>query len=245
MQVCGAPIIVRGGRRVEGGLPGRQGVLLWGYLVLHRRRAVSRHELMDAVWGDAWPEAPDAGLRALLSKTRAALGSHTLTGRSALRLNLPAGTRVDIEDAREATHRAEAAVARGDWASAWGPARVALLIAQRGFLTGVDAPWVDPVRAEVARMERRALHCVAVTGIELGGPELESAERAARRLVETAPMEERGHRCLIQVLTRRGEAAEALAVYEDLRHRLRDALGAEPGPETRALHRELLDMTAG
>jgi DNA-binding SARP family transcriptional activator len=38
----------------------------------------------------------------------------------------------------------------------------------------------------------------------------------------------------------RGNTAEGLLAYEELRQRLRDDLGAVPSPETQALHRELL-----
>jgi DNA-binding SARP family transcriptional activator len=44
----------------------------------------------------------------------------------------------------------------------------------------------------------------------------------------------------MEVLDRRGNPAEALTVYEELRSRLREELGASPGPVTQELHRRLL-----
>jgi DNA-binding SARP family transcriptional activator len=44
----------------------------------------------------------------------------------------------------------------------------------------------------------------------------------------------------MQALAEEGNAAEALRVYEELRARLRDELGASPSPPTQAVHRDLL-----
>ena len=44
----------------------------------------------------------------------------------------------------------------------------------------------------------------------------------------------------MEILAARGNGAEALRVYEELRQRLRDELGATPGPELRRLQEELL-----
>ncbi len=44
----------------------------------------------------------------------------------------------------------------------------------------------------------------------------------------------------MEALAARGEVAEALAAYEELRVLLRDELGMAPGAATRALHERLL-----
>ena len=82
--------------------------------------------------------------------------------------------------------------------------------------------------------------CVATGGLALGGPELASAERAAKGLIELAPYRESGYRLLMQVFTARDNIAEALTIYESLRKLLRQELGASPGAATQALHRQLL-----
>src|SRR5262249_31537034 len=56
IQVCGRVAIERDGQRLEGALPGRQGRLIFVYLVAHRLRPLTRDELADALWGDAPPE---------------------------------------------------------------------------------------------------------------------------------------------------------------------------------------------
>ena len=225
------------GRRIEGELPGRQGRLLFVYLVVNRVRPATRDELAAAVWPEQVPSAAAAGLSALLSKLRRLV---PVEGRSELQLRLPAGAWIDLEAAAKGLHRSEAAVARRDWTAAWGPGRVAQHVAARGFLPGEEAPWIEEQRRRLEEIHARALELVGRACLEIGGSELDTAERSARTLITKAPYRESGHRLLMEALAARGNPAEALLVYEELRRRLRDELGATPGPETQALHRSLL-----
>jgi SARP family transcriptional regulator, regulator of embCAB operon len=225
------------GRRIEDELPGRQGRLLFVYLVANRLRAATRDELAEGVWGDVPPANVESALSSLLSKLRRLV---PLAGRSELRIELPASAWVDLEAASEGLHRAESAVARGAWHEAWGPARVAQHVAARGFLPGEDAPWIGEIRRRLEATELRSLELVAQACLGVGGAELATAERAARALVEQAPFRESGYRALMRVLDERGNRAEALRVYERLRTLLREELGAVPADETQKLHRVLL-----
>lgn len=228
------------GSRLEDRLPGRQGRLLFAYLAAHRQRLVVRSELLDVLWPDEAPGAAESGLAALLAKLRRALGTGTLDGKHDIRLVLPADAWVDLEAARDSLHRAESAIGVQDWGRAWGPARVTMHIAGRTFLPGYQSPWVESVRRELQHCLLRAHECVAVCGLGLGGSELATADRAATKLIELAPLRETGYRLLMQVAAARGDVAEALSVYEQLRVVLREALGASPGPLVQALHRQLL-----
>jgi tetratricopeptide (TPR) repeat protein len=155
-------------------------------------------------------------------------------------LTLPDGATVDLEAAEAATERAEEALAAEDWRAAWDDAAAAREVAERGFLPGMDGAWVEDCRRDVEELRLRALDCLAAAGIALGGAELGTAERAARELIEAAPFRESGQRLLMEALTARGDAAEALQVYDRLRVLLRDELGAAPGPAVQALHSRLL-----
>jgi DNA-binding SARP family transcriptional activator len=55
-----------------------------------------------------------------------------------------------------------------------------------------------------------------------------------------APLAETGYRLLIRALAARGDAAAALAAYDQLRHLLREELGVSPCPATQVLHARLL-----
>ncbi len=76
--------------------------------------------------------------------------------------------------------------------------------------------------------------------LDLDRLELNTAERTARALIRQAPFREDGYRYLMEALAARGNAAEALNVYETLRTLLRDELGAAPSSATQDLHRALL-----
>jgi DNA-binding SARP family transcriptional activator len=242
IQICGALVVERDGQRLDALLPGRQGRLLFTYLVVNRHRLMPRDELAEAMWREPDPDAVDARLNPLLSKLRKVFGHGTVEGRSALRLCLPDAW-VDLEAASDAVHRAESAVAQQDWARAWGPALTALFVAERDILPGEDAPWIDEIRNQLIELRLRALECYAATGIGLGGTETAAAVRAARQLTRLAPLRESGYRYLMRALAAQDNLAEALEVYGQLSECLRDQLGVSPSPATRELYEQLLATT--
>ena len=242
IQVCGPLAIELGGQRLEGRLRGRQGRLLFTYLIVNRHRQVLRDELAEALWREPDPAAIEARLNPLLSKLRRVVGAEAVEGRSTLRLHLgPAW--VDLEAATDAIHRAESAVAQRDWVRAWGPVLVALFVAERDFLPGEDAPWIDEIRHQLDDLHVRALECYAAAELGIAGSELAGAVRAGRKLIRLAPLRESGYRYLIEALTAQDNLAEALHVYGQLRERLRDELGVSPSPATRELYERLLRAT--
>jgi DNA-binding SARP family transcriptional activator len=240
IQVCGRLAVELAGRELTGRLPGGQARILLTYLTVNRALPARHEQLIEALWPWEVPPAADASLNVLLSRLRSVLGVDVLTGRSEVRLRLPAGAWVDIEAAGEAIHRAESAVAQGAWKRGWGPALVALFTAQRGFLPGEDLPWAEEPRRRLEEIRCSALECYAAVALGVGGTELAPGERVARQLVAAEPFRERAHALLMEILTARGNAAEALRVYDALRTRLRDELGATPAPELRSLHERLL-----
>ncbi|HUJ66971.1 MAG TPA: BTAD domain-containing putative transcriptional regulator [Acidimicrobiales bacterium] len=242
IQICGSLAIERDGERLETRLPGRQGRLLFTYLVVNRHRPVARDQLAEALWREPDPAAVDTRLNPLLSKLRRVFGADAVDGRSTVRLCLPDAW-VDLEAAVEAIHRAESAVAQKEWTRAWGPVLAALFVAERDFLPGEDASWIDDVRHQLAMLHLRALEAYAATELGIGGTELDGAVRAGRQLIRLAPLRERGYRYLMQALASQDNLGEALHVYGQLCDCLRDQLGASPSPATRALYEQLLAQT--
>lgn len=238
IQVCGPLVIDRAERRIDDRLPGRQGRLLCAYLVLNRHRPVPRTELVDALWPSGGPGNVDSGLSALLSKLRQVLGASAVAGRSSLRFAMDEPW-VDLEAAREAVHRAESAVAVGDWVRAWAPSQVALFAAERGLLVGEEDEdayeWLTDERRRLAELRLRALEAYGASCLGIGGTELAAAIRAGHGIVEAAPFRESGYRLLMRALRAEGNAAEALRVYDQLRRTLRDELGVAPSPVTQQL----------
>ena len=89
IQICGALAIERDGERLDARLPGRQGRLMFTYLVVNRHRHIPRDELAEALWREPDPAAVDARLNPLLSKLRRVFGADAVDGRSTIRLCLP------------------------------------------------------------------------------------------------------------------------------------------------------------
>ena len=240
IQLCGRFVVELDGARIEGSLPGRRGRALFAYLVLNRGRPLARDELLMAGWGEDVPAAASNALSVALSKLRHSLGPDRLRGRAELELLLPPAAFIDVEAALEGAHRAESAIAEGRWAQAWGPAGIAYHVATRPFLTGLEAPWIDPWRRRLEEVRLRGLECFAAAGLGLGGAALAQAEERARMLTELAPYRETGHRILMEALAGRGNVAEALRAHERLRALLREELGIAPSPAVQAVHRRLL-----
>jgi SARP family transcriptional regulator, regulator of embCAB operon len=242
IQICGPLVIEHDGQRLDARLPGRQGRLLFTYLVVNRHRQIARDELAEALWREPDPATVDSRLNPLLSKLRRIFGADTVDRRSALRLSLPDAW-VDLEAATEAIHRAESSVAQQDWVRAWGPALTSLFVAERGFLPGEDSPWIDEVRHQLMLLQLRALECYAAAGLGIGGTELAAAVRAGQQLIRLAPLRESGYRYLMRALSAQDNLAEALIVYGQLSDCLRGQLGVSPGPATRQLYERLLAAT--
>jgi DNA-binding SARP family transcriptional activator len=244
IQLCGVLAVEIDGHRIDRELPGRQGRMLLAFLVLHRLRMIRRDELVEALWPHTPPAAADTALRALISKLRRIMPGGMLDGRAELRLNLPADAFVDLEAARDAIHRAESALALSQWHRAWGASLGPLFTARRGFMPDEDAEWIRDTRREIDVLYLRALECYAQACLGVGGTELAAAERAGRELTKLAPYRESGHRHLMRALAARGNTAEALRAYEELRILLREELGIAPCAETLQLHGELLSDRA-
>ena len=210
------------------------------YLALNRARPVTRDELAAAIWPEQAPAGARGTLRTILSRLRGTLGRNVLDGRDELRLALPSDAFIDTEIAAAKIHEAEAAIHTEDWARALAAAAIAYSISGRGFLADEDAAWVVEQRRWLEDVHLRALECDGVASLGIGGSEVAAAERDARRLVRLAPYRESGYRLLMRALDQKGERAEALLAYEQLRTVLRDELGATPSPLSQALHRRLL-----
>lgn len=245
IYLCGPLAAVIGGERIDALLPGRQGRLAFAFLVMNKDRPVERTRLVEALWGASPPADPETALSAILSKIRKVITPLELEGRGSLRLMMPASTWVDIDAATEALHRAESAASRERFHDAWSPARVALHIAARGFLTDFDAPWIEDARTRVEELHLRALECYGEACLAIGGTEIDGARRCGQVLVSESPYRESGYRILMRAHEADGNPAEAIRLYGSLKARLAEELGASPGVQTQQLHKDILIRSEG
>ena len=150
---------------------------------------------------------------------------------------MPEPAWVDVEVARDAVTRARGAA---EPAERLAHAQTALAIAEPGLLPGLEAPWLTAERHALEHLRIEALELAAVAARSTDPPR---AESLAREAVTAAPFRESAWVALISALHARGNVAEALHAFEDVRVRLREELGAMPGRELLALHARLLTET--
>lgn len=221
IYVCGRLAVEHGPLVVpEAAFPARQGRRLWTYLVLRRQQPVGRGDLVEAIWGDAVPDAWDIALNALVSRLRRSLRPLAATcptlavrgeeGRYTLLL--PPTAFVDYERARDALHQADVLMRRGDLAAALAEARVATEIAARGFLEGEDGPWVEGQRRLLAEVRLHALEYTVEAELARGRPE--TAEREAEHLVALDPLRESSHYLLTRTRRALAERGRGVRVVE-------------------------------
>ena len=234
IQLCGRLVARIDGRRVEGALPGRQGRLAFAYLAVNRHRPVTRDELLGALW-TASRQRPTGSARSSRSCVRSFRWTAVVKSGWCSPLTPGSTSRRRPRDCTAPRAQLLRATSRlPGLRDAWRST------SPQEFLPGEDEPWVDDQRRRLEEILVRSLELVGRACVEIGAGELDTAERAARNLIAHAPYRESGHRLLMETLAARGNTAEALLVYDALRQRLRDELGAAPSAETKQLHRRLL-----
>ncbi len=227
-------------------LPGRQGRLLFAYLVIRHGKLVPRDELAEALWEGVRPASWDKALRVLVSKLRKVLAESAdgatadLTASSGCyRLDLPAETWVDVLAAESAAQEAEDLLAADELERAITAATLAESLLRQPLMPGDDGTWVQGKRRELEESRLRALNVLADASLRSG--KTESAVRWAEQAVEVEQFRESGYRLLMAAHIAAGNRAEALQVYERCRRLLAEELGAYPSPETETIYRHLLD----
>jgi SARP family transcriptional regulator, regulator of embCAB operon len=225
--------------------PGRQGRLLFAYLICHRQRPMTREELAEALWPGELPDAWEGALHALISKLRTLLKGlgepNVITLTSAFGtylLGIEGEVWIDREAAAEAIDDAEGRLRADDRQGAWAPSNIAAITARQPFLAGEEGEWIRLERARLTGILVRALDCLI--DIWLANGESALALEAARENVALEPFRETSYQRLIRVHESVGNRAEALRVYESCRVLLATELGVDPSLETQALYLRLL-----
>ena len=216
-------------------------------LLLEAGRVVSVESLKDALWGGAPPASAQASLHNHVARLR-----RLLDDPERLRA-VPPGYVLRVEQGELDVHVFERhlATARGayaarNWERVVRESTSALALWRGTPLNGLPAElggyaFVQRLKeARLLLMEWRYDAELAVDGARLDGlvPELSA-------LAAEYPLREAYHRQLMLALHRTGRQAEALAVHRDLRARLVEELGVEPGPAMQEAHVEVLATTRG
>jgi SARP family transcriptional regulator, regulator of embCAB operon len=223
-------------------LPGRQGRVVLAYLALSHH-PVARDELADVVWPHTLTTSWERDLSAVVSKVRAALdsidlGSMLESAFGCYELQLPADSRVDVEDAVRFVEIAESAWRTAERDVALAAAVTAANLARRPLLPAESGLWVERRRDELRAILLRALDLL-VDGLA-GSPFDHEAHRYANEALALGPYREAGYVRLMRLHMSRGNRAEAIRVYEQCRETLAHDLGVAPSPQTEAIYREVL-----
>ncbi|MFI9421472.1 AfsR/SARP family transcriptional regulator [Streptomyces werraensis] len=250
--LLGTPVLYGG--EPAGDVPGRHGdtpVLpvtspklrtLLAVLLLDAGRVVSVEVLKDALWGGAPPVSALPSLHNHVARLRRLLDEpgRLLTVPTGYVLRVDDGELdVQVFDAHVAAART--ARAEGDWERVRRECRAALGL-WRGSPLGGPAPEVGGYalarRLEEARLLLHEWRYDAE--LALGDDGLADLVPELSALAAEHPLREAYHRQLMLALHRTGRQAEALVVHRDLRARLADELGVEPGRPVREAHVEVL-----
>lgn len=227
----------REGARSRVSLPGRRAQLVFAYLAVEHRRAVSRDELANGLWPDLLPDSWAAALRSVVTEVRHFLDDCGLAGneliaasRGSYQLRLPPGVTVDVDEARAALADARAGLERRDAARVAASASRAAAIAGLPFLPSHEGEWVQGIRADLEAIQVAALELAARAHVTAG--DIRAATAAAEKLVQAEPYREAGYQLLIDVLGQAGDRAGALRAYDQCRSVLRSELKLDPSRDT-------------
>ncbi|HUR03772.1 MAG TPA: BTAD domain-containing putative transcriptional regulator [Nonomuraea sp.] len=216
----------RGGRALPIGRPQRRALI--GYLLLHTNRVVSAGQLVEALWGGAAPNSArtqvQAGISALRKRFReVGVPDHILTHGDGYVLATEHG-QLDLAEFTEVVAQARKA---GEPEEAVRLLRRALGLWRGPAFTGINAAYTNA--AETQLEEERLAACEHLADLEISLGRLSDAIPSLTRLVDAFPLREQLVERLMLALTRGGRRSDALGVARNLRRRLAEQQGLDPG----------------
>ena len=241
LRLAGTFRVVRDGTQlIDGEIGSRKSRTLLKLLAVERPGLVTVDRIVEVLWPDERPAAPEQNVATMVSRLRAVLGAELIQGgRAGYRLAAGPGVVVDLDVAAGFCEQAEGKLGTA--------AAVALAAAERahellaaGTAIGEEhyADWADPAREQVRELLRRVRLAAAEASLATGDPR--RAAGYAEAAIAADPLDEAAHRWYMSASAAAGEQARALAAYEALRQRLGRELGADPAPQTRELHLAIL-----
>lgn len=200
---------------------------------------LSVEHLIDAVWADEPPRQARAALQTLVSRARGAIADGLIRSENGGYTLAIAHNELDLGKAAWLGTEAAAHAGAGDSAAAIGLIDAALAL-WRGE-PGADLP-AGPVRDQLTEAAAQLRSQLLEQRVEclLDAGHAKAAASALVSLIAVEPLNERLVALQMRALADSGRTAEALAAFADVRQRLRDALGASPGPALTTLNAELL-----
>ena len=232
VRLLGVVELRLGDRLVTVGAVKQRAVL--AMLALQANAPVSSDQLTEGLWGERAPPTASKTLQVYVSRLRKAL-----EGGDAEILTRGRGYELRIGPEAVDAVRFERAVEEASRTGRADHVRAALGLWSGAPLYDVaDEPFAPAQIRRLQDLRLRARELVIDASLQAGEHLAVLAEIEA--LLAEEPMREHPHGQYMLALYRAGRQAEALAAYRELRGRLVDELGIEPGPEIRALHDAIL-----
>ncbi|GLZ41834.1 BTAD domain-containing putative transcriptional regulator [Actinokineospora sp. NBRC 105648] len=214
-----------------------------GVLALHAGTVLPASRLIDVLWGEDPPRTAVKTLHSHVARVRQAL---TACGFPAVLQTREPGYVLVVEPESVDALRFERDVRSARKHLAAGEAEHAAPLLRAALALWRGDPFADAVLDGWGRGELDSLREQRIAAVEdLWDAELrlqrhEDAERELPRLVAAHPTRERLAGLCMLALHRRGRHTDALAVYREVRERLADEFGVDPGPDLVALHTAIL-----
>ncbi|MEV4637772.1 BTAD domain-containing putative transcriptional regulator [Actinoplanes sp. NPDC049548] len=218
-------------------------------LALHAGHAVSRQQLVGALWGDEPPASAIGNVYTYVSTLRRVLEPDRDRWAAGQLLTSGGGTyclhvqpeNVDVfrfEALRDESRRHRAA---GDRLAELAALEAAMRLWHGEALSGVPGPYAESQRLRLTELRLASAERHAALLMELGRND--EAIAALRALVQTYPLQETLHGMLMTALQATGRQAEALRVHDHLSQVLLEETGTEPSAALRTMRLRILTGT--
>ncbi|MEU5860909.1 BTAD domain-containing putative transcriptional regulator [Nonomuraea sp. NPDC047529] len=223
-------------------IPGLKVRALLADLLVHEGHPVSADRLVDDLWGEEPPGNPAGALQVRVSQLRKALEDAEPGGKNLVVSRAPGYLLRTDPGALDAARFADL-LTRAEAADS-PRTRAGLLADALALWRGeayADFADEEYTRSAIVRLEEQRLTALeqrAEARLELGEHGLLVGELGD--LVARHPLRERLRAAHMRALYRAGRQSDALAGFAELRERLADELGLDPGPDLVALHQAIL-----
>ncbi|WP_328425160.1 BTAD domain-containing putative transcriptional regulator [Streptomyces sp. NBC_00443] len=211
-------------------------------LLLEGGRVVSVESLTDVLWGGAPPPSARASLHNHVARLRRLLDDperlRAVPPGYVLRVD---EGELDVDVFVTGVAAARVAHAGRDWERTLRESTAALALWRGTPLAGLPAEVGGyALVRRLAEARLLLLEWRYDAELTVAGPRVDALVPELAALAAEHPLRESFHRHLMLALHRTGRRAEALAVHRDLRTRLIEELGVEPGAGVREAHVEVL-----
>ncbi len=226
---AGVPVPVRGAKQRA----------LLALLALQRGQPVSADRLIDALWGDGQAANPANALQAQIGQLRRTLGAAAILTTEAGYALTAGPNEVDVIRFEQLVAKGQRLAADGEMEAASAALGEALRLRRGEPLA--EFTYSGIFDAERARLDELTLVAIeSRAGADLGLGRHSELAGELEALCRAHPLRERLYELLILALYRSGRQAEALRACTEIRARLVDELGIDPGPALRELQARIL-----